>query len=178
MAGSSFLWLDDHSNAWGFYGHRKINRMAVFTLPAEMMPVYKTNIEFITAHAVDPDKRRYAVEGEDKNHYKLSEDSKEKLRWFLEGKKHLSWTSTYWMTFIGIWENQDLYIRVVNRTGENFMFHIDKNMTVEILDVAKSPPHVWLPLLDPHFSVNSILLSFEDQVDVVSRRREKEGPKK
>jgi len=69
MAGSSFLWLDDHSNAWGFYGHRKINRMAVFTLPAEMMPVYKTNIEFITAHAVDPDKRRYASKWEAVRHY-------------------------------------------------------------------------------------------------------------
>ena len=54
---------------WGFYGHRQINRMAVFTLPEEMLPLYKVHIEFITAHAVDPDKRRYAYKAEGPKHY-------------------------------------------------------------------------------------------------------------
>jgi hypothetical protein len=59
------------SNAaiWGFYGHKKINRLAVFTLPKEIFSFYKKHIEFITAHAVDPDKRRYATEGEAPRHY-------------------------------------------------------------------------------------------------------------
>lgn len=56
-------------HAWGFFGHKKINRMAVFTLPSEMMGFYKKHIEFITEHAVDPDKRRYAVEDEAARHY-------------------------------------------------------------------------------------------------------------
>ena len=34
-----------------------------------MMVLYKPNIEFITEHAVDPDKRRYAVAGEGPKHY-------------------------------------------------------------------------------------------------------------
>jgi hypothetical protein len=34
-----------------------------------MLGLYKENIEFITEHAVDPDKRRYAVEGEAQRHY-------------------------------------------------------------------------------------------------------------
>ncbi len=54
---------------WGFYGHKRINRMAVFTLPPELFPLYKKHIEYITDHAPDPDKRRYAVEGEAENHY-------------------------------------------------------------------------------------------------------------
>ncbi len=54
---------------WGFFGHKRINRIAVFTLPPEMLGLYKENIEFITEHAVDPDKRRYAVEGEAQRHY-------------------------------------------------------------------------------------------------------------
>ncbi len=54
---------------WGFYGHRKINRMAIFTLPPEMMHLYKKEIEYITAHAVDPDKRRYATKHEAVRHY-------------------------------------------------------------------------------------------------------------
>jgi len=54
---------------WGFFGHRKINRMAVFTLPPEMIKFYKKNIEFITEHAVDPDKRRYASKHEAVRHY-------------------------------------------------------------------------------------------------------------
>ena len=55
--------------SWGFYGHKKINRMAVFTLPPEMIGFYKKNIEYITEHAVDPDKRRYSTEGEAARHY-------------------------------------------------------------------------------------------------------------
>ncbi len=54
---------------WGFFGHRRINRMAVFTLPPEMMVFYKKHIEFITDHAVDPDKRRYATKHEANRHY-------------------------------------------------------------------------------------------------------------
>jgi len=56
-------------SSWGFFGHKRINRMAVFTLPPEMISFYKLNIEFITAHAVDPDKRRYASEVEAPRHY-------------------------------------------------------------------------------------------------------------
>ena len=54
---------------WGFFGHKRINRIAVFTLPSEIFGFYKENIEFLTDHAVDPDKRRYAVEGEAECHY-------------------------------------------------------------------------------------------------------------
>ena len=57
------------TSIWGFFGHKKINRMAVFTLPPELFGFYKEHIEYITEHAVDPDKRRYAVEGEAPRHY-------------------------------------------------------------------------------------------------------------
>ena len=54
---------------WGFFAHQKINRYAVFLLPPEMMILYKPNIEFLTEHAVDPDKRRYAIAEEAPRHY-------------------------------------------------------------------------------------------------------------
>lgn len=54
---------------WGFYAHRKINELAVFTLPVEMLYLYKSNIEYIEEHAVDPDKRRYASVFEGIRHY-------------------------------------------------------------------------------------------------------------
>jgi len=54
---------------WGFFGHRRINRLAVFTLPPEMMPFFKRHIEFLTEHAVDPDKRRYATKYEAPRHF-------------------------------------------------------------------------------------------------------------
>jgi len=54
---------------WGFFGHQRINRIATFTLPYEMFGFYKEHIEFLTEHAVDPDKRRYAVDGEAQRHY-------------------------------------------------------------------------------------------------------------
>ena len=54
---------------WGFFGHRKINYYAVFLLPPSMLSFYKANLSFITEHAVDPDKRRYAVAEEAPRHY-------------------------------------------------------------------------------------------------------------
>ncbi len=54
---------------WGFYGHRKINYLAVFLLPPEMLHFYKANIDFLAEHAPDPDKRRYAVPDEGARHY-------------------------------------------------------------------------------------------------------------
>ncbi|WP_448528416.1 zinc dependent phospholipase C family protein [Raineya sp.] len=54
---------------WGFFGHKKINRLAVFCLPPEMIRFYKHYITFITEEAVNPDSRRYAVEGEAERHF-------------------------------------------------------------------------------------------------------------
>jgi len=55
--------------AWGFYAHQEINRMAVFTLPTPLISIYKTNIKYITEHAVDADKRRYLMKEEACRHY-------------------------------------------------------------------------------------------------------------
>lgn len=65
----SFAFTEGQLEDWGFYGHRKINRLAVFTLPAEMGGFYKEHIEYVTDHAVDPDKRRYATKHEAVRHY-------------------------------------------------------------------------------------------------------------
>ena len=43
--------------------------MAVFTLPPELFHFYKANIDYITDHAVDPDKRRYINKEEACRHY-------------------------------------------------------------------------------------------------------------
>lgn len=55
--------------SWGFFAHKKINRLAVFTLPPPMFKFYKSNILYLTDHAVDPDKRRYADSTEAAKHY-------------------------------------------------------------------------------------------------------------
>lgn len=63
------LHVASNSASWGFFAHRRINRMAVFTLPQEMMPFFRHHIEYLTDHAVDPDKRRYATKHEAVRHY-------------------------------------------------------------------------------------------------------------
>ena len=67
----AFLFVPEKQPAysWGFFAHQKINRMAVFTLPDGMIGFYKQHIEYVSAHAVDPDKRRYASEDEAPRHY-------------------------------------------------------------------------------------------------------------
>ena len=54
---------------WGFYAHKRVNRYAVFTLPEELVGFYKKHIDHLTEHAVDADKRRYAIKEEAPRHY-------------------------------------------------------------------------------------------------------------
>ncbi len=55
--------------SWGFFAHKRVNRLAVFTLPSELIGFYKNNIDWITEHAVDADKRRYASPDEAPRHF-------------------------------------------------------------------------------------------------------------
>ncbi|MBT1699967.1 S1/P1 Nuclease [Fulvivirgaceae bacterium PWU4] len=54
---------------WGFFAHQHINRLAVFTLPPEMIGFYKKHLTYITEAAVNPDRRRFAVPEEAPRHY-------------------------------------------------------------------------------------------------------------
>lgn len=56
-------------SSWGFFAHKHINQLAIYTLPAEMMAYYKLHVNYLRDHAVDPDKRRYSVEEEAARHY-------------------------------------------------------------------------------------------------------------
>src|SRR6476620_6214130 len=56
-------------HCWGFFGHRKINEMAIWLLPPGMLTLFKPQSDFLIEHAVDPDKRRYAVNAEAPRHY-------------------------------------------------------------------------------------------------------------
>jgi len=56
-------------SSWGFFAHYRINRLAVFILPKAMSGFYKSNIDYITAHAISADKRRYVDSTEAPRHY-------------------------------------------------------------------------------------------------------------
>ncbi len=76
----------ENSKKWGFQGHKIINRMAVFTLPLEMVIFFKKNIEYITENSTKPDSRRYSNKKEGAGHYIDLEyyneiDSLEKYNW-------------------------------------------------------------------------------------------------
>ena len=57
------------NSSWGFFAHQKINRLAVFILPPQMIGFYKKNIQYLTEASVNPDRRRYAVADEAAKHY-------------------------------------------------------------------------------------------------------------
>jgi hypothetical protein len=64
-----FVLLYQPCFCWGFFAHKKINYYAVFMLPPQLLRFYKPYIEFLSEHAVDPDKRRYAIAEEGPRHY-------------------------------------------------------------------------------------------------------------
>lgn len=55
--------------AWGFLGHKTINKQAVFALPQPLFEFYKLHIDYIIDHALDPDQRRYTDTAEACRHY-------------------------------------------------------------------------------------------------------------
>jgi hypothetical protein len=63
------LILPNTGESWGFFAHRRINRLAVFCLPPEMIGFYKHYIVYITENAVNPDRRRGIVKEEPPRHY-------------------------------------------------------------------------------------------------------------
>jgi hypothetical protein len=63
------LSLPSPVRAWGFYGHRLLNRLAVYTLPPEMLPFFKANIDYLTNNATRPDSRRTVVPTEAPRHF-------------------------------------------------------------------------------------------------------------
>lgn len=65
----AFLGIVHTCFCWGFFAHRKINQLAVYLLPPEMLVLYKPNQDFITEHATAPDQRRYAIAEEGPRHY-------------------------------------------------------------------------------------------------------------
>jgi len=65
--------------SWGFFGHRKINQLAIFTLPSAMIGFYKANYKYLTEHAVDPDKKRYIDTLEAPRHYLDVENYEENI---------------------------------------------------------------------------------------------------
>ncbi len=64
-----FVLKPQDSVAWGFFAHKEINRLAIFTLPPEMIRFFKSQVNYLSAHAVDPDKRRYVVPNEAPRHF-------------------------------------------------------------------------------------------------------------
>ena len=69
LCGLMLLTFFSFKPEWGFWAHRRINRLAVYRLPPEMQFFYKRHIDFITENAVNPDRRRYAVVGEAERHF-------------------------------------------------------------------------------------------------------------
>lgn len=54
---------------WGFYAHKKINKLAIFTLPPTLSKFYKRHISQMEEWAVLPDQRRYILDVEAARHY-------------------------------------------------------------------------------------------------------------
>ncbi len=66
---SALLLCPQYLMPFGFFAHRHINRLAVYTLPYEMMGFFREHVVFLSHRAVDPDRRAHAMHGEAQRHY-------------------------------------------------------------------------------------------------------------
>jgi len=92
--------------------------VAVFTLPRAMSGFYEANIDFITEHAVDPDKKRYVDSLEaprhffDADHYGKRPFMKMPVKWKEAARKYSEDTLKKYGTVP--WEIQYQYYRLVD----------------------------------------------------------------
>ena len=110
-------------SSWGFFAHKRINHIAVFTLPKAMAAFYEANIDFITQHAVDPDKKRYVDSLEaprhflDADYYGKRPFMKLPVKWKEAVKKYSEDTLKKYGTVP--WEIQYQYYRLVDDFKEH-----------------------------------------------------------
>ena len=110
-------------SSWGFFAHRRINHVAGFTLPKAMAGFYRANIDFITEHSVDPDKKRYvdSLEGPrhffDADHYGKRPFIKMPVKWDDAAKKYTADTLAKYGTVP--WQIQYEYYKLVNAFKEH-----------------------------------------------------------
>ncbi len=66
-----FFLMPNESNAslWGFFAHKKINEYAIYSLPQPLQNFYKVHRDEIIERSLGPDRRRYSVPLEGRNHY-------------------------------------------------------------------------------------------------------------
>lgn len=56
-------------SAWGFSAHRWVNEAAIHALPEPIHGFFKAHQAWLVEHAVDADRRKHTVDGEDVKHY-------------------------------------------------------------------------------------------------------------
>lgn len=67
---------------WGFYAHKKINKLAIYTLPPPLINLYKRHLASIENYAVLPDQRRHSLDQEAARHYiDLDQYPREKIKY-------------------------------------------------------------------------------------------------
>lgn len=64
-----FSSLSSSTDDWGFFGHKKINELAIYSLPNELNVFYSAHASEIIEWSVAPDKRRYVIAEEGMKHY-------------------------------------------------------------------------------------------------------------
>ena len=88
------LCLSSELFGWGFFGHKLINQQAVYSLPLPLQRLFLPHQEYLSIHAVDPDKRRYAIKEEAFQHYFDTE------KW------------TFWMDTVAVMDRRQLLRQV------------------------------------------------------------------
>lgn len=143
-------------SSWGFFAHRRINRIAVFTLPKAMAGFYEANIDFITEHAVDPDKKRYVDSLEaprhflDADHYGKRPFMKLPVKWKQAVKKYSEDTIKKYGTVP--WEIQYQYYRLV----EAFRRH-------DTTDILKTSANLGHYVADAHVPLH-LTMNYDGQL--------------
>ncbi len=58
---------------WGFGCHQQVTELAIYSLPKELLPLYRSQLDYLKLACLQPDKRRYVNPAEGPRHYLTTE---------------------------------------------------------------------------------------------------------
>ncbi|MHA8071637.1 zinc dependent phospholipase C family protein [Aquirufa ecclesiirivi] len=133
---SLFLFISPKllANPWGFFAHKKINKLAIFTLPPTLSKFFKRHISQMEEWAVLPDQRRYILDIEAARHY-IDLDQ------YVNTLKHTSWEQAIKLVSEDSLQKHGIVVWHIPKTHQRLIQAFKQHDTLQIIKLSAELGH-------------------------------------
>jgi hypothetical protein len=125
----------NNKQPWGFYAHKKINSLAIFTLKSPLNLFFRRHLKEIEDFAVLPDQRRYIMDEEASRHY-IDLD-----RYSIDSIKNSNWTEISQKIHTDTVKKHGIVVWHIPLVYKKLVYSFIKKDTVQIIKLAAELGH-------------------------------------